>query len=62
LEEEDLDFSSLFQPFSDATKTNSAFCRLNLQTIQTLKAKSNPNQAHPKCKCTSSSITQKTFL
>jgi hypothetical protein len=61
MEEEDLDFSSLFQPFSDATKTNSAFCRLNLQTNQALKARSNPNQAYPKCNFTSSSsITQQT--
>jgi hypothetical protein len=62
-EEEDLPFSRLFQPFPDATKTNSDFCNLNLQTIQALKGKSNPKQAHPKCKCnSSSSITQKIFL
>jgi hypothetical protein len=30
MKEEDWDFSSLFQPFQDATKTNSDFCRLNL--------------------------------
>jgi hypothetical protein len=63
MEEENWDFSRLFQPFPDATKTNSAFCRLNLQTTQALKGKSNPNQAYPKCNCTSSSsITQQKIL
>jgi hypothetical protein len=59
MEEEDWDFSSRSPPFPDATKTNSDFYRRNLQAFQDLKAKSNPKQAHPKCKCnSSSSITQ----
>jgi hypothetical protein len=63
MEEEDWDFSRLFQPFQDATKTNSDFWRLNLQTPQALKAKSNPKQAYLKCKCnSSSSITQQKNL
>jgi hypothetical protein len=42
MEEEDLPFPTLFQPFPDATEINSAFCSLNLQTIQAPKVKSNP--------------------
>jgi hypothetical protein len=41
MEEEDLPFSSRYQPFPAATETNSDFCSLNLQTFQALKAKSN---------------------
>ena len=52
MEEEDYDFIRLFTIFCD-------FSRLNLQTIQALKAKNNPKQAHPKCSSnSSSSITQ----
>jgi hypothetical protein len=59
MEEEDWDFYNRSQTFQDATKTNSAFYRRILQIIQALKAKSNPKQAYPKCKCnSSSSITQ----
>jgi hypothetical protein len=60
--EEDCDFSSLFQPFPDATNTFCDFYNRNLQTIQALKGKSNLKQAYPKCNYTSSSITQKIAL
>jgi hypothetical protein len=56
--EKDLPFPTLANP----NKPSSSFCPLNLQTIQTLKAKSNPKQAHPKCKCESSSITKQKYF
>jgi hypothetical protein len=55
MEEEDWDFSSRSQTFQDATKTNRAFYRRILQTIQALKGKSNPKQPQSKCNFTSSS-------
>jgi hypothetical protein len=48
MEEEDLPFSIRFQPFCDATKTNSDFCSRMLQTIQAPKDKRTPKQAYQK--------------
>jgi hypothetical protein len=49
---------TLFPTFCDATEIFCDFCSLDLQPQQALKDKNNPNQAYPKCKCHSSSITQ----
>jgi hypothetical protein len=48
LEEEDLPFSSRYQPLPTATHPNSTVLNRNPQTIQAPKAKSNPKQAYPK--------------
>jgi hypothetical protein len=59
MEEEDWDFSRLFPMLLRLFATFCDFLRLNLQPLQALKGKSNPNQAYPKCNCgSSSSITQ----
>ena len=50
----------LFQPLQTRSIPSSPFCTRVLQTIQALKAKSNPKQAHSKCNSnSSSSITNK---
>jgi hypothetical protein len=52
MEEEYLDFLRLFQVFLRLLPTQPA-------NNTSLKDKSNPKKAYPKCKCNSSSITQK---
>jgi hypothetical protein len=49
----------LFQPLPTPTNPSRPFYSRILQAFQALKAKCSPNQAYPKCNCTSSSsITQ----